>query len=786
MNSHTFTDELKQTIARRPQEVVVVVGAGVTIGALRGSPLAGQAAWHGLLLGGLERLRATGASPAADVDRIRGLLDSADVSLWIDAAQMITRGLGGPSGGELRAWLRASVGAFAGAVQDRDVLTSLRALSERGVLLATVNYDGVLEAETGLPAVTWRDAARVARVLRGDERGILHLHGYWEDPGSLVFGARSYDEVVADEHARTVLKSLGMQRTFLFVGHGTGLQDPNWDSFLRWAEAVLAGMEHRHYRLVRDDERARVQAEHPQGQRVVALPYGATHGALAPFLRALLPAASAEAPIAASAPVVAPRAPVRTIVLRVNIGGANDRGFHPVSEQEARDLVDAPDPKFHLLERKVEPRTLTARDWRVLAQDVDDLLTRMREDIRVKQSVRIVIIGQAPLPVFAYLGYQMRHERAEIELVNFRQRGNTWDHIGAPGIAADGDDGPFQVTEPKLGRERRGKVVLSILCSNDYPYEEDMIEPMLTAEGASLLCSYKIQHKRKHDDAPMDHADLTVLVGLVNRARVWIRDNCPNSEGLVVAMGGPTWAAFWVARELNANVRGRVDFPYFTPGRGYSRALAAQMHEAPWFTGRAKLMIMAAEPDDQGSVRVGRAADAIQGALERDLGPDGPYEIRTRGAARLADIMRELDLFKPDILHLHVHGSPSGELGFEDERGETKKIPGEVFINMLKATGITPALIVLSACHSAVLAPAMLAVAECVIAMTDAVAFKIPITFSAGFYEALGRGHSLAKAAEQGKLRAQAEHSTGHEKIEIYSAPGVSADQIILFRTSSR
>jgi hypothetical protein len=148
--------------------------------------------------------------------------------------------------------------------------------------------------------------------------------------------------------------------------------------------------------------------------------------------------------------------------------------------------------------------------------------------------------------------------------------------------------------------------------------------------------------------------------------------------------------------------------------------------------------------------------------------------------------MRELDLFKPDILHLHLHGSPTGELGFEDERGETKKIPGEVFVNMLKATGIRPALIVLSACHSAVLASSLLEVAECVIAMTDAVAFKVPITFSVGFYQALGRGHSLASAAEQGKLLAQAEHSTGQEKIEIHSAPGVRADQILLFPQPSR
>ena len=285
MITQMFTDELKQTIATRPCDLVVVVGTGVTVGALRGSPLAELASWRGLLNNGLDRLGAMHAIRLSDVERIRGLLDSADPNLWIDAAERITRGLGGTTGGELRAWLRATVGAFAGEVREREVLNSLRALSERGVLLATVNYDGLLEAATGIPPVTWRDASKVQRVIRGEDRGVLHLHGYWEDPNSLVFGARSYDDIVADEHARTVLKALGMQRTFVFVGHGAGLQDPNWGSFLRWAEGVLAGMEHRHYRLVRDDERDRVQAEHPPGQRIVTLPYGPSHDDHGPFLR---------------------------------------------------------------------------------------------------------------------------------------------------------------------------------------------------------------------------------------------------------------------------------------------------------------------------------------------------------------------------------------------------------------------------------------------------------------------------------------------------------------------
>jgi len=81
---------------------------------------------------------------------------------------------------------------------------------------------------------------------------------------------------------------------------------------------------------------------------------------------------------------------------------------------------------------------------------------------------------------------------------------------------------------------------------------------------------------------------------------------------------------------------------------------------------------------------------------------------------------------------------------------------------------------------------ALLEIAECVIAMTDQMEFKVTITFATGFYEALGRGHTMARACEQGKSLARAQHSSGHEKIELQSAAGLKADDIILFPKRSK
>lgn len=160
----------------------------------------------------------------------------------------------------------------------------LDALGDLGVQLATTNYDGLLEKVTGLPAVTWQEPNRV---LQGDETGILHLHGYWEFPESVVFGRGSYNAVLGSEHAQAVLRSLLLTKTLIYVGFGAGLDGPNFAQFRDWASRVIHESEYRHYRLARSDEREAIQRKHPPSERVVAVSFGDSHVDLEPFLRSL-------------------------------------------------------------------------------------------------------------------------------------------------------------------------------------------------------------------------------------------------------------------------------------------------------------------------------------------------------------------------------------------------------------------------------------------------------------------------------------------------------------------
>ncbi len=321
----TPLDDLREQVAKR--QVVAIVGAGVSIAATGGAE---TASWIGLLRNGVARCESFGSPPPKPEwgERQRAALREGDMNELLAVGSQIEGRLGAP-GGEYRRWLRETVGAL--TVHEPAVLEALRDLS---VPLASTNYDGLIEKVTGLPPVTWRDGAAVQRVIRGDDSVILHLHGYWEKPESVVLGIGSYDQVLGDTHAQTVQSALALMKSFLFIGYGAGLADPNFGRLLRWMRQVFASSEYRHFRLCLDSEREAIQKLHPPDERIFAVAYGSSHKELAPFLQRLKPTTPSPAahPIA-SEPAPLPPRPSR-IFGREKL----------VSELVAALLLDVPQP----------------------------------------------------------------------------------------------------------------------------------------------------------------------------------------------------------------------------------------------------------------------------------------------------------------------------------------------------------------------------------------------------------------------------------------------------------
>ncbi|EYF02638.1 SIR2 family NAD-dependent protein deacylase [Chondromyces apiculatus] len=298
-------DEIREGI--REGRVTCIVGSGVSVAATYDpARTPNVASWPGLLEEGVARCEKLYPEFRKRAGVVRAEIASGDPDDLISAAEKVTRKLGGPGGGEFARWLRETVGAL--RIRHPQVPAALHAL---GIPLLTTNYDDILEEATGLPPITWRDAPQVEHVLRGQGGAILHLHGHWRQPESIILGIRSYDRIVSDKHAQAMQRALRTTRTLLFVGCGAGLEDLNVGALLQWSREVFGGSEYRHYRLVLDAEEEEVQKLHPPEERLFAVPYGLDHAALGPFLEALAPPA-----VKRSAATVLPVRSARSAVAR--------------------------------------------------------------------------------------------------------------------------------------------------------------------------------------------------------------------------------------------------------------------------------------------------------------------------------------------------------------------------------------------------------------------------------------------------------------------------------------
>lgn len=259
-----------------------MAGAGITISAT-GDP--NSCSWQGLLRLGLKRCEEIQAS----VDRgwvadVLAKITSSDPASLIAGAQEIQACLQSKPGGHFRKWLATTVGSL--RAQNPGVL---RAITELGIPVATTNYDSLLANELRGKPVTWRDAAGIQRVVRGEEVGVIHIHGHWQDPASVVLGVDSYAMAMGDRRSQEIVRALFASHSVIFAGFGAGLDDPNFVGLRTWAREVLAASDFPPTILVRSPDVAAAEKQYgPDGFQIIS--FGAENADLELFLASLQPA----------------------------------------------------------------------------------------------------------------------------------------------------------------------------------------------------------------------------------------------------------------------------------------------------------------------------------------------------------------------------------------------------------------------------------------------------------------------------------------------------------------
>lgn len=184
------------------------------------------------------------------------------------------------------------------------------------------------------------------------------------------------------------------------------------------------------------------------------------------------------------------------------------------------------------------------------------------------------------------------------------------------------------------------------------------------------------------------------------------------------------------------------------------------------------ILFLAANPS--GTTRLD--LDGECAAIERELrmtAHRNDFELRSKWAVSVDEMMRHFNELQPTIIHFSGHGagsrrvaarSPSmyrdgvqpGDPGdggsgiyLQDEHGGPQFVTARTLRKMIKSAAASARVVVLNACFSDAQADAVRSVVDCVVGMSGAIRDDAARSFAVGFYRALGNRRSVGNAVEQ-------------------------------------
>lgn len=264
-------------------QATLVLGAGVTMQAVTATDLS----WTALLRRGVSFTVSWGhflpsENPQrwqrAMLTRLRAGGQDGPISVGHE----ITTKLGGNRGGQWKAWLDET---FSGIKPTKThILDAIGTLARNNkAILTTTNYDTVIEDYLKIESVNWTQKDTAIDVVRRNKSAVLHLHGAWNVPETVVLGVSSYDSLLRDEFAQTIQRTIATMNSLIFIGCGDGVADANVGGLIRWTERILSDSPHKHFILL-NGKNAR---KFPRSDKLFAVNYGDKYEDLPFFIEEL-------------------------------------------------------------------------------------------------------------------------------------------------------------------------------------------------------------------------------------------------------------------------------------------------------------------------------------------------------------------------------------------------------------------------------------------------------------------------------------------------------------------
>ena len=167
-------------------------------------------------------------------------------------------------------------------------------------------------------------------------------------------------------------------------------------------------------------------------------------------------------------------------------------------------------------------------------------------------------------------------------------------------------------------------------------------------------------------------------------------------------------------------------------------------------TDKLTILFLAANPQDTPPLKLDEEIRAIDKAL-REAQYRDRFDLRSHWALRYDELPGLLLRYNPHIVHFSGHGSPSGELAFNDDAGKSHLASPDTLANLFSILRDNVRCVVLHACYSEEQAQGLAKSIDCVVGMTRAVADEAALKFAAGFYLGLGFGRSIVTSFGLGR-----------------------------------